>query len=67
MNSQPMTKPLTLKEYYAREDRLDSLKVTAAFLRSNIQTHKTNPAMVAEFEQKLAETEKEISKLIAEI
>lgn len=59
-------KPITLKEYYAREDRLENLKISASFLRSNIQTHKNNPAMAAEFEQKLAETEEEISKLIAE-
>jgi len=62
-----MTKPLTLKEYYAREDRLENLKISASFLRSNIQMNRTNPDMVAEFEAKLAETEEEISKLIAEI
>lgn len=61
-----MTKPITLKEYCDREDRLENLEITRLFLLANLRMNECNPAMVSEFEQKLAETEKEISKLIEE-
>lgn len=62
-----VTKRTTIEDYYKRQDKIQSLEITKVFLQANIDRNRTNPAMIAEFKQKLDEVEKEISKLIAEI